>query len=127
MSYVLTIQSLFPDGFRADTPEAASWRCFFEQRVDLVEAVRGLSRAEAERAAYEQVLITFLNKTYPDTSPHACAECGGSETPDATLLPIGWGERHAWLHSGCLDSWRTQRRLKAQDDLARLGVVRPTP
>jgi hypothetical protein len=83
MSSLLTIQSLFPDGLRADTPEAASWRCFFEQRADLLETVRGLARAEAERAAYEQVLITFLNKTYPDTSPHTCAECGGPETPDA--------------------------------------------
>jgi hypothetical protein len=126
MSSLLTIQSLFPDGLQADTPEAASWRCFFEQRADLVETVRGLPRAEAERAAYEQVLITFLNKTYSDTSPHTCAECRGPETPAATLLPFGWGDRHAWLHRDCWASWRAQRRVKAEDDLARLEVVRPT-
>ena len=125
MSSLLTIQSLFPDGLRADTPEAASWRCFFEQRVDLIRTVRGLSRAEAECAGYEQLLITFLNKTYPNTSPHACAGCGGPETPAAQLLPIGWGERHAWLHRDCWASWRVQRRVKAEEELARLGVVRP--
>jgi hypothetical protein len=112
MSYLLTIQNLFPDGLRADTPEAASWRCFFEQRVDLVEAVRGLSRAEAERAAYEQVLITFLNKTYPDTSPHACAECGGSETPDANCCRSAGASgmrgctRAVWTHGGPSDGLR---------------------
>jgi hypothetical protein len=127
MSYVLRIQSLFPDGLSSETPEAASWRCFFEQRVDLVQTVRGLSRAEAERAAYDQLLIILLNKTHPDTSPDACAHCGRAETPDATLLPFGWGARHAWLHAGCWAAWRALRLANAEDDLARLGVARLTP
>jgi hypothetical protein len=70
--------------------------------------------------------LTFLNKTHPNTSPDACAECGKPETPDETLLPFGLGARHAWLHSNCWGPWRAQRRVRAEDDLARLGVVRPT-
>jgi hypothetical protein len=126
MSYFLRIDSLFPGGLSSETPEAASWRCFFEQRVDLVQTVRGLSRAEAECAAYDQVLITFLNKTHPNTSPDTCAECGKPEAPDETLLPFGFGARHAWLHSNCWAPWRAQRRVKAEENLARLGVMRPT-
>jgi hypothetical protein len=87
--------------------------------------IRGLPRSDAEREAFQHALIEFLNATHPDTDPTRCAHCGGPETLDATLAPIGWGDRHAWLHSGCLDPWRAQRRVKAEDDLARLGVVRP--
>jgi hypothetical protein len=95
----------------------------FEQRADLIETVRGLSRAEAERAAYEQVLITFLNKTYPDTSAHACAECAGPDTPAAQLLPFGVGERHTWLHQRCWAAWRERRRNEAIAVLAAIGIV----
>src|SRR6478609_8683749 len=102
-------QNPFPDGLSAETPEAASWRCFFEEKTDLVERVRGLPRPEAERAAFDIILVEFLNRTHPDTDPNRCASCGKSETPDATLLPIGVGVRHAWLHSGCWESWRERR------------------
>jgi hypothetical protein len=63
--------------------------------------------------------------TPPDTPSDRCAWCGKSETPDATPLPIGVGLRHAWLHRYCWAPWRDQRRAKAEDDFARLGVVRP--
>jgi hypothetical protein len=88
--------------------------------------IRGLPRPDAELAAFDFVLVKFLNATHSDTDPDRCAHCSAPETPDATLLPIGWGERHAWLHSGCLDPWRAQRRLRAEEELARLGVARPT-
>jgi hypothetical protein len=47
----------FPDGLGPDTPEAASWRCFLDEKVDLVERVRGLPRLEAMHEAYKIVLI----------------------------------------------------------------------
>jgi hypothetical protein len=119
-------ESLFPDGFGAETPEAASWRCFFEEKTDLAERVRGLPRPEAERAAFDIILVEFLNRTHPATDPNRCASCGKSATPDTILLPIGVGARHAWLHSGCWEPWRAQRRAKAEEDLALLGIVRST-
>jgi hypothetical protein len=119
------IQSLFPSGLRAETPEAASWRCFFEERVDLATTVRGLSRSEAEHAGYAHVLITFLNKTYPDSSSQACIHCGQPETPAAPLLPFGVGERHAWLHQCCLDPWAGVRRKAAIEALAAMGILVP--
>jgi hypothetical protein len=60
--------------------------------------------------------------TPPDTDPNRCAWCGRAETPDATLLPIGVGVRHAWLHSGCWESWRERRRAEAIDQLGAMGI-----
>jgi hypothetical protein len=117
-------ESLFPDGFGAETPEAASWRCFFEEKTDLAERVRGLPRPEAERAAFDIILVEFLNRTHPDTSSDGCAHCRRSETPDAILLPIGVGVRHAWLHPDCWETWREARRTQAIAALAEAGVIK---
>jgi hypothetical protein len=111
------------DAILASETESDRRRRVLAEKIETVMTIRGLPRPDAERAAFDIVLVEFLNATHPDTDPNLCARCGGPETPDATLLPIGWSDRHAWLHSGCLDPWRAQRRLKVEDDLAR----RPTP
>lgn len=38
--------------------------------------VHGLSRSEAERFAFEAVLIDWLNATHPDKPSDRCAHCG---------------------------------------------------
>jgi hypothetical protein len=106
-------------------PPLPPQRQAFEDHVERVIQIRGLPRPEAERATYEIVLVELLDVTHPNTLPDRCAHCGKPETPDATL--VGWGERHAWLHSACIASWRALRRAKAEDDLGRLGVARPAP
>jgi hypothetical protein len=82
-------------------PPLPPLRQAFETAVAHVMQIRSLPRREAEREAFNIVLVEFLNATHPDTDPNRCARCGGPETPDATLLPIGWGEQHAWLHQRC--------------------------
>jgi hypothetical protein len=94
----------------------------FEAAIARVMQIRGLPRREAEQAAFDIVLAGLINATHPNTPPDRCAHCGGPETPDATLLPIGWGERHAWLHSVCVESWRALRRATAIAELAEAGV-----
>ena len=127
MSDLPAIQNLFPDGLGAGTPEAASWLCFFEEKVEVVERVRGLPRLEAERVAFEIVLVEYLNATHPDTDPSRCAECGGHETPDAALSPIGASASHAWLHQDCWAPWRERRRAEAIDQLAAMKIEARTP
>jgi hypothetical protein len=127
MSSLSLNQNLFPDGFGAETPEATSWRCFFQEKTELVERVRGLPRPEAERAAFDIVLAEFLNRTHPDTDPNRCAYCRRLETPDSTLLPFGVGLRHAWLHDDCWASWRARRRGEAIDQLAAMGIASHDP
>jgi hypothetical protein len=69
----------------------------FEDRTIVVQRVRNLPLAEAERVAFEIVLVEFLNATHSSTPSDRCARCGKPETPDATLLPIGWVRTH-----GCI-------------------------
>jgi hypothetical protein len=77
------------------------------------------------RATYEATLIERLNSTYPNTDPNRCAHCGRLETKDLTLLPIGWGEKHTWLHSSCWGPWRELRQSEAIDQLAAVGIAKP--
>ena len=76
----------------------------FEDHVANIMHVRGLSRSEAEPFAYENTIVDCLNATHPDTLSDRCAHCGKRERPDAILLPLGVGIRHAWLHPDCWES-----------------------
>ena len=73
------------------------------------------------RTAFANLVTERLNATHPDTDPNRCAWCDKPETPDATLLPIGWGARHAWLHSDCWEQWREVRRAERLRELAATG------
>jgi hypothetical protein len=95
----------------------------FERHVATVMRVRNLPRLEAERAAFDIVLVERLNATHPDTDPNRCAWCGRAETPSDALLPIGVGARHAWLHRDCWDRWRERQRTEAIAMLAEAGIT----
>jgi hypothetical protein len=98
----------------------------FENHVANTMRVRGLPPPEADRAAFQMVLVEFLNAAHPNTPSDRCAWCGRPETPDATLLPIGWCARHTWLHSGCWAPWREARRKAAIETLAGMGITEPS-
>ena len=112
-----------PDDPAAD---AHRWLRKFEDRTIVVQRVRNLPQAEAERVAFDIVLVEFLNATHPDTDPNRCACCGRAETPSNILLPIGVGARHAWLHHDCWALWRAGRRRVAIETLAAMGIVEPS-
>ena len=116
-----------PRKLRKPSDEAVRWCRRFEDQIIVVQCVRNLPQAEAERAAFDIVLVEFLNATHPDTDPLRCAWCGKPETAGAVLLPIGVGARHAWLHSGCWAPWREGRRKAAEKALAIMGIVEPAP
>ena len=59
------------------------------------------------------------------TESDRCAHCGKRETPDAILLPIGAGPRHAWLHQRCRDPWAEERRRAAVAELSGMGIAAP--
>jgi hypothetical protein len=74
------------------TPEAASWRRFFE---GIWSRVHSLPRPEAERAAFGIVPVEFLNATHPNTDPCRCAEqVFGNADP-----------LHELTHRVCAASW----------------------
>jgi hypothetical protein len=105
--------------------KAVEWRRRLENTVETVVRMRGLPPAEARKDAYRGLVVEYLNETHPNTDPTRCAYCGKVETPDATLLPFGWGERHAWLHRACADPWRSRRREVAVAELAALKIEAP--
>jgi hypothetical protein len=98
------------------------WLREFEDRTILVQRVRNLPQAEAERVAFDIVLVEFLNATHPDTDPNRCAWCGAPEEQSDILLPFGVGERHAWLHRDCWELWREARRTAAIAELAMMKI-----
>jgi hypothetical protein len=102
-------------------PPLSPQRQAFEAAVARVIQIRGLPRREAERAAFDIVLVELLNATHPDTDPNRCACCGRLEAPDAGLLPHGTGP-HAWLHSECSETWRADRRARVIAALTAEGV-----
>ena len=106
-------------------PPLSAARLAFEALVDRVVRIRGLPRLEAERAAFENILVAHLNRTFSDTRSDRCAHCGRLETPGATLLPIGFGVRHTWLHRDCWEAWRAHRRTQAIGQLEGMGITEP--
>jgi hypothetical protein len=123
-------ESLFSDGFGAETPEAASWRCFFEEKTDLVERVRGLPRLEAERAAYKILLVEWINRQTvgePAAASNRCAWCGLPEAGPGDLRPYGTDARGvAWLHpERCWKPWTDRRHTDAVEALRKIGITEP--
>jgi hypothetical protein len=103
--------------------ELRKWRRIFDRHVATIMRTRSLPQFEAERAAYDTVLTERLDATYPGIDPNRCAHCGRPETPSNILLPLGVGDRHAWVHDGCWTAWRERRRAGAIVALAAMGVT----
>ena len=108
-------------------PSLGEWRVCFETTIQTVMRIRELSRPAAEKAAYQNILVDFLNDSMPaDCDPNICLWCRRVEEPGAVLVPLGVGRRTAWLHrEGCADQWRDHRRADAVAKLAAMGIVRP--
>jgi hypothetical protein len=89
--------------------------------------VRNQPQAEAERAAFDIVLVEFLNATHPDTDPNRCAWCGLAEAGLGDLRPYGTDARGlAWLHpERCWKPWRDKRRADAAEALRNIGITEP--
>jgi hypothetical protein len=102
--------------------DAPRWRRVLEDKTIVVQRARNLPQTEAERAAFEIVLIEFLNATHSATDPNCCAWCGKPEGGSDILLPIGVGIHHAWLHSICVEPWRSRRREVAVAELATMKI-----
>jgi hypothetical protein len=105
--------------------ESDRWRRILAEKVEIIMTIRGLPQAGAEREAFAHLLTEYLNATHPNTNPTRCVWCGKLEAPDRTLLPIGVGVRHAWLHSICADPWRARHRAVAITELMAMKIEAP--
>ena len=62
-------------------PSIGEWRVRFETTVRTLMRVRSLPRLEAEKAAYQNVLVEFLNGEMPTLATRACLEKPLMEKP----------------------------------------------
>jgi hypothetical protein len=105
------------DAILAAEREPDRWRRALAEKVETIMQLRVLARPDAEREAFQHIVIEYLNETHPDIDPRVCTHCTGPDPPLTPILPYGVGERHAWLHRDCWGPWRARRR----GDLARLA------
>jgi hypothetical protein len=114
------------EAFLAAETEPARWRRRLAEKIETIVTIRGLSQASAKAEAFKHVVIEYMDETHPDTDPRVCAHCHGPNLPLTPTVPIGVGERHAWLHQRCWEPWSERRRAEAVVALAKMGIIAPT-
>ena len=109
------------------SPEARRWRANFTTNVEAILRVRKLSRPAAEEAAYQNVLVEFLNGSMPaNCDPNACFWCLRIEGAGRAFDPTRVRGARSWLHrEPCAEKWRDHRRTDAIEKLAAMEIVRP--
>jgi len=105
---------------------AKDWQTFFDERAGIAEFDQGHTRAEAEAVAFECCVVEWLNR-YPELSdPGRCAWCGKPEAGGSVVVPFGTTDHgHTWLHHDCWNDWSRNRRKKAKQALAEIGLEAP--
>ena len=110
--------------------DAGDWRDWITERAAILEHDGGFSRTEADRRAFEHVLIEWLNRHPFQGDPGVCAGCGDSiDDRGNGWRPLGdgatvhyagpWGMR-------CIERHGLRRRGEAVAALARLGIEETT-
>ncbi len=108
--------------------EAEDWRTHFDERAGIAEHDGGLTRADAERQAFDCCVVEWQWQNPPPASGAAwCAHCRESlGEPGRDGLPVLTGDGgHVWLHSGCHGGWTALRRAEAVAALAVYGLKPP--
>ena len=116
-----------PDSERPGEWDAADWRAFIEERAGIAEYNGGLSRADAERQAFECCVVEWLWRNPPPASgPAWCAQCSQPlGEPGRDGLPYLTGDGgHVWLHAGCHGDWTAGRRALAVAALSPTATCR---
>jgi hypothetical protein len=99
------------------------WWAFFDERAGIAEFSGGLPRPEAEAQTAECCVVEWLTRNVMSSAPGRCLACGGSERPEAPVLPFGtelFG--HEWLHVARWPEWHEARRSDAAHELAQIGI-----
>jgi TubC N-terminal docking domain len=102
--------------------DAVDWQAFFDERAGIAEFDGHVSRAKAERQAYEYCIVEWLNRNPEATVSGQCAQCRQPDRPDHVVVPFGT-ENHAWLHPECWRVWQERRRRRAVSTLMNMGIA----
>ena len=106
---------------------AEDWRVFFDERAGIAEFKGGETQANAEAIAYGCCVVRWLNRLQEQSDPGRCAWCGKPDRNGHAVVPFGTESHgHTWLHPECWDDWRQDRRQRAQEALATVGLEAPS-
>lgn len=93
------------------------WRDMFEERAAVREFDGGLSRADAEAAAFGDLAATWrAENPLAANDGRECAFCGGP----GPCTPVLAHQGHAWLHKAC---WGPMNEARQQDALVAVRVL----
>ena len=107
-----------------DPWDADDYRTFYDERAGIAEFDGGQSRVQAEASSLESSIVEWINRHPEPSDPGHCAWCGQQDLSGATLVPFGAdGRGHAWLHAECWANWHQDRRERAQQSLAAMGIT----
>ncbi len=105
---------------------AEDWRVFYDERAGIAEFDGGQTRADAEALAFERCIVEWLNRHLEHFDPDRCAWCGKPDPDGHVVVPFGTENHgHAWLHPECWNDWHRNRREKARQALAAMGLKNP--
>ena len=105
---------------------AEEWRVLFDERAGIAEINGGQTRVEAEVFAFESCIVEWLNRHTVRSDPDHCAWCGKPDSNGHAVVPFGIESHgHTWLHPECWNDWHRDRRERAQQVLAAMGLDTP--
>jgi hypothetical protein len=101
------------------------WRAQFDEYAGVAQYDNRVTRAKAERIAFEGCIALWLSKNPPQPgAAFTCINCGlPTSCVNAVALAIPRFTQGAWVHSHCLDAYRRARRAEATSVLAVFGVT----
>jgi hypothetical protein len=96
--------------------DAADWREYFDERAGIAEYDTGLTRAEAEKQAFECCVVRWLRlNPAPRPDLGLCANCGRplDEVGGRDIPVLNGDSEPIRLHRSCQAPWRQSRRKEA--------------
>ena len=113
-------------GSRDDVWAAEHWQAFFDERAGIAEFDGSQTRADAEALAFECCLVEWLDRHPERSNAGRCARCGKPDRDRHAVVPFGSESHgHTWLHPDCWTDWIQDRRGRAQQALAAMGLDAP--
>ncbi len=94
---------------------ADQWRGWLARRAASIRQIRELPASAAQREAYDQAIILFMNEARVELrgGPDCCAVCGER----GTILPHLVRNGHVWLHHACWAGFMEKQRREARAGL----------
>jgi hypothetical protein len=115
------------DAILAAEAESDRWRRILAEKVETIIRIRGLTRPDAEREAFQRVVVEFFELDAPEHRSEPLRPL--RRLRDARRFSLAIRDARSPLHlvarNRCWAAWREARRKAADEALAEVGVAEP--